>query len=44
MVLKRYLACWTFSKCQPHSNESCLSICTYTSAAQLHRWSAVYQR
>jgi len=30
MVLKRYLACWTFSKCQPYSNESCLSICTYT--------------
>jgi len=30
MVLKRYLACGTFRKCQPHSNESCLSICTYT--------------
>jgi len=30
MVLKRYLACWTFRKCQPYSNESCLSICTHT--------------
>ena len=30
MVLKRYLACQTYSKCQPYSNESCLSICTYT--------------
>jgi len=30
MVLKRYLACRTLSKCQPYSNESCLSICTYT--------------
>jgi len=29
-VLKRYLACPTFSKCQPYSNESCLSIRTYT--------------
>ena len=30
MVLKRYLACWTFSKCQPYSNESYLSIHMYT--------------
>jgi len=30
MVLKKYLACRTFRKCQPHSNESCLSIPTYT--------------
>jgi len=30
MVLKRYLACWIFSKCQPYSNESCLFIRTYT--------------
>jgi len=30
MVLKRYLACQTFSKCQPYSNESCLSLGTYT--------------
>jgi len=30
IVLKRYLACRTFSKYQPYSNESCLSICTYT--------------
>jgi len=30
MVLWRYLACWTFSKCQPYSSESCLSICTCT--------------
>jgi len=30
MVLKRYLACRTFSKCQPYSNESTLSIRTYT--------------
>jgi len=29
MVLKRYLARQTFSKCQPYSIESCLSICTY---------------
>jgi len=29
-VLKRYLACRTFSKCQPNSNESCLSIRAYT--------------
>jgi len=29
MGLKRYLACQTFSKCQPYSNESCLSIRTY---------------
>jgi len=29
MVLKRYLACQTFRKCQPYSNESCLSIHTY---------------
>jgi len=28
MVLKRYLACQTVKKCQPHSNESCLSIRT----------------
>jgi len=28
IVLKRYLACRTFSKCQPYSNGSCLSICT----------------
>jgi len=28
---RRYLACWTFSKCQRYSKESCLSIrvCTY---------------
>jgi len=51
MVLKRHLACWTFSKCQSYSNESCSSICTYcslvnlmlTSAAQLCLWSALYQ-
>jgi len=30
MVLKRYLACRIFSKCQPYSNESCLSMRTYT--------------
>ena len=30
MVLKRYSACQTFSKCQPYSNESCLFMCTYT--------------
>jgi len=30
MVLKRYLACRTFSRCQPYSNESCLSMCIYT--------------
>jgi len=30
MVLRRYLACRTFSKCQPYSNENCLSIHTYT--------------
>jgi len=30
MVLKKYLACRTFSKCQPYSNEGCLSIRTYT--------------
>jgi len=30
MVLKRYLACQTFSNRQPYSNESCLSICTCT--------------
>jgi len=30
MVLKRYLAYQTFRKCQPHSNESCLYIRTYT--------------
>ena len=30
MVLKRYLACRTFNKCQPYRNESCLSIRTYT--------------
>jgi len=30
MVLKRYLAYRTFSKCQPYSNESCSSIRTYT--------------
>jgi len=30
MVLERYLACRTFSYCQPYSNESCLSIRTYT--------------
>jgi len=30
MVLKRYLACRTFSKCQPYNNESCLSKRTYT--------------
>jgi len=29
-MLKRYLACQTFSKCQPYSNESCLSTHTYT--------------
>jgi len=31
MVLKRYLFCRTFSKCQPCSIESCLFIRTYTS-------------
>jgi len=30
MVLKRYLACRTFRRCQPYNNESCLSIRTYT--------------
>jgi len=37
-VLKRYLACRTFSKCQPCSNESCLRTCTYKIEAdnQLH--------
>jgi len=30
MVVKRYLARRTFSKCQLYSNESCLSIHTYT--------------
>ena len=30
MVMKRYLLCRTFSKCQPYSNESCLSKSTYT--------------
>jgi len=30
MVLKRYLVYRTFSKCQPYSNENCLSIRTYT--------------
>jgi len=25
MMLKRYLACRTFSKCQPYRNESCLN-------------------
>jgi len=30
MVLKRYLTCQTFSKCQPYCNESCLSIRIYT--------------
>jgi len=29
VVLKRYLACRTFRKCQPHSSESCLYIRTY---------------
>jgi len=29
MVLKRSLACRTFSKCQPYSNESSLFIHTY---------------
>jgi len=29
MVLKRYLACRTFSECQSYNNESCLSIHTY---------------
>jgi len=28
MLLKRYLACQTFSKCQPYSNDSFLSIHT----------------
>jgi len=40
-MLKRYLICRTFSKCQPNSNESCLSIraCTYKIHAdnQLHK-------
>jgi len=47
MVLKRYLACRTFRKCQPNSNESCLCIRTYTykiEADKLHLWSAVCQR
>ena len=30
VVLQRYLACWTFSKCRSYSNASCLSKCTYT--------------
>jgi len=30
VVLKRYLACRTFCKCQSYSNESCLSKRTYT--------------
>jgi len=30
MVLKRYLACRTFSKCEPYSNESCLYMHTYS--------------
>jgi len=30
MVLKRYLACRTFSKCRPNCNESRLYIRTYT--------------
>ena len=30
VLLKRYLACRTFSKCQPYSNESCLCKRTYT--------------
>jgi len=30
IILKRYLAYWTFSKCQPNSNESYLSIHAYT--------------
>jgi len=29
-LLKRYFACRTFSKPQPYSNESCLSMHTYT--------------
>jgi len=40
VVLKSYLACRTFSKCQPYINESCLSIRTYTckieASNQLH--------
>jgi len=45
MVLKRYLACRTFSKRQPYSNESCLSIRTYIYKidAELRLSSAVYQ-
>jgi len=45
MVLKRYLACQTFCKCQPYSNESCLSKRTYTyeidADDQLHLWSVL---
>jgi len=50
MVLKRYLACQTFSKCQPYSNESCLSLGTYTYKIEVDNqlnnclWNAVYQR
>jgi len=51
MVLKRYLACQTFNKCQPCSNDSFLSKRTYiykTDADnQLHncieKWIALYQ-
>jgi len=32
---KILIACWTFSKCQLYSNESCLSICTYTTKSKL---------
>jgi len=52
MVLKRYLACQKFSKCQPYSSESCLSIAyvhtliksKLTISCTLHNcvWSAVY--
>jgi len=43
VVLKRYLACRTFCKCQSYSNESCLSKRTYTykidTDNHLHNWS-----
>jgi len=35
MALKWYLACRTFSKCQSHSNDSCLSKQTYTLKSML---------
>ena len=41
IVLKRYLACRTFSKCQPNSNKNCSSLRAYTykihADSQLHK-------